>query len=218
MRRLRLTPLRLVAAVLLGSLACTGVAYAASLGTSSSKLHAWSQSLTKATCSLDSTAEDDTYVQQSKPTTTAATSTTLSIIGGAHPDYAFIRFDLTSCSLPTTGGADSATLTLVVNAHSNDTISVFPVYSTWISSTLTWNLATASGFQIGSTATTSFVPSTNNASIPLTVTADVDAAIKAGTLYGWALEDTSGTATTKLNSGNATTIALRPTLSISDEK
>ena len=216
MRRFHLTPLRLAAAVLVGALAYTGVAYAATLGVGSNKLHAWSQTLTKATCSLNSTAEDDTFVQQSKPTTTSASATTLSIIGGAHPDYAFIRFDLTSCNLPTTGGADSATLTLVVNAHSNDTISLFPVYSSWSSATLTWN--GLSGLSIGSTATTSFVPATNNATYSLTVTADVDAAIKAGTLWGWALEDTSGGATTKLDSGNATTSAQRPTLTINDEK
>jgi hypothetical protein len=215
MRRFRPTPLRLAAALALGSLACTGVAYAASLGVATGKLFASSQALTKATCNLTYTAEDDTFVQQSKPTTTAATSATLSVVGGAHPDYAFIRFDLTSCSLPTTGGADSATLTVVVSTHSNDTISVFPVYSSWSSATLTWNGVSA--LTIGSTATTTFAPSTNT-SFAIPVTADVDAAIKAGTLWGWALEDTSGTATTKLNSASAANTALRPTLGINDEK
>lgn len=218
MRRFRLTPLRLTIAVLLGGLACSGVAFAASLGVSSNKLYAWSQTLTKGTCSLNYTAAEDTYVQQSKPTTVATAAPTLTIAGGAHPDYAFIRFDLTSCNLPTTGGADSATLTIVVNAHSSDTISVFPVYSSWSSTSLTYNLATASGFQIGTTATATFVPSTNNASIPLTVTADVDSAIKAGTLWGWALEDTSGGATTKIDSRGATNTTQRPTLTINDEK
>src|SRR5581483_4887561 len=159
MHNFRVTPLRLAVAIVLGAFACSGVAGAASLGIGSGKLHAWSQTLTKASCNQTSTTEDDTYVQKSKPTTTSASATTLSIIGGAHPDYAFIRFDLTNCNLPTTGGADSATLNLVVNAHSNDTISVFPVYSSWSSSTLTWN--GVAGLTIGSTATASFVPSTN---------------------------------------------------------
>lgn len=218
MRRLRPTPLRLAAAILLGAVACTGVAYAATLGVGTKKLYAWGQTLTKSTCSLNYTAEDDTYVQQSKPTTTAGSSTTLTIVGGGHPDYAFIRFDLTSCALPATGGADSATLTVTVNAKSNDTISLFPVYSSWSGATLTWNLATATGFQIGSTATTSFVPAVNGTAYTLTVTADVDAAIKAGTLWGWALEDTSGGATTKLFAANTTTAAQRPTLSVNAEK
>lgn len=215
MRRLRLTPLRLAGAVLVGAMACTGIAYAASLGVGSGKLHAWSQTLTKASCNQTYTTEDDTFVQQSKPTTTSANTPTLSVIGGAHPDYAFIRFDLSGCSLPTTGGADSATLNVVVNAKSNDTISVFPVYTSWSSATLTWN--GVSSLTIGSTATTTFVPSANT-SFAIPVTADVDAAIKAGALWGWALEDTSGGATTKLNSANATTVANRPTLTLSDEK
>lgn len=218
MRRLRLTPLRLTAAVLLGGAACAGVASAASLGVGSNRLYAWSQALTKASCNQTYTTEDDTFVQQSKPTTTAAASATLTIAGGAHPDYAFIRFDLSGCNLPTTGGADSATLNVVVNAHSNDTISVFPVYSSWSSATLTYNLATASGFSVGTTATTTFVPATNGTTYQLPVTADVDAAIKAGTLWGWALADTSGGGTTKINSANATTVALRPTLTLDDEK
>jgi hypothetical protein len=215
MPRLRLTPLRLAAAVLIGAMACTSVAFAASLGVGSSKLHAWSQTLTRATCSIDYTAEDDTYVQQSKATTTAGSSATLSIIGGAHPDYAFIRFDLASCNLPTTGGADSATLTVVVNAHSADTISLYPVYTSWTGSSLTWNGAQL--LTIGASATTSFAPATNT-SFSIPVTADVDAAIKAGTLWGWALEDTSGTATTKIDSANNATVANRPSLSVSDEK
>lgn len=215
MRRPRLTPLRLAAAIALGSLAFTGVAYAATLGIGSSRLSAWSQTLTKASCNQTYATEDDTFVQQSKATTTAATSPTLSIIGGAHPDWALIRFDLTNCNLPTTGGADSATLTIVVNAHSNDTISVFPVYSSWSASTLTWNSAQL--LTIGTTATTTFAPSTNS-SFALTVTADVDAAIKAGTLWGWALEDKSGGATTKIDSASATNTALRPTLTLADEK
>jgi len=46
-----------------------------------------------------------------------------------------------------------------------------------------------------------------------TVTADVDAAIKAGVLWGWEIQDTSGTATTVISS----TIN-PPSLSISYEK
>jgi hypothetical protein len=215
MRRLRLTPLRLTAALVLASLACTGVAYAATLGVGTNKLHAWSQTLTKASCNQSYTSEDDTYVQQSKATTTGGTAATLSIIGGAHPAWALIRFNLASCNLPTTGGADRAALAVVVNAHSNDTISVFPVYSSWSGSTLTWNGAQL--LTIGSTATTTFAPSTNS-SFSIPVTADVDAAIKAGTLWGWALKDTSGGATTKIDSASTANTALRPTLTLADEK
>lgn len=216
MRRFRLTPLRLAAAVAVGAVACTGVAYAASLGIASSGLFAWSQTLTKATCPGPSMTEDDTFVDQGNISANNGTQPTLSINGAAnHNQYAFIRFDLSGCGIPTTGGADSATLKIVVNAHSNDTISLFPVYSSWTGAGLNWSNYTS--LSIGSTATTSFVPSTNTA-FTLTVTGDVDAAIKAGTLWGWELKDTSGTATTKIDSGNNGTATNRPTLTLSYEK
>ncbi len=217
MRRLRLTPLRLAALILVAAFASTGVAYAASLGLSTAKLHAWSQTLAKGTCSLTSTAADDTYVQQANPNSTlGGTDTNLTIGGPAGAqDYAFIRFDLSSCSLPTTGGADSALLSLTVTTKSNDTISLYPVYTAWSSSTLTWNglgLLT-----VGPTATTSFVPS-NPGLVNITVTADVDAAIKAGTLWGWELRDTSGTATSAVGSVENNAAGKRPSLAVNYEK
>ena len=136
MRRSKITLVSLAAAVFVGILASAGIAYAASLGLSSKKLHAWSQTLTKGTCNQTSAPADDTYVQQASPNSiTGGTATTLTISPTAgSQDYAFIRFDLSGCSLPTTAGADSAVLTLTVTAKSNDTISVFPVYSSWSSS------------------------------------------------------------------------------------
>lgn len=217
MRRFRLTPLRLAAAIVVAAFASTGVAYAANLGLSTAKLHVWNQTLAKGTCNLTAAAADDTYVQQANPTSTlGGTDTNLTISGAAGAqDYAFIRFDLTSCNLPTTGGADSALLSLNVTSKANDTISVYPVYSAWSSSTLTWNglgLLT-----IGSTATTTFVPSSPGA-VNITVTADVDAAIKAGTLWGWELRDTSGTATATVGSVENNSAGKRPSLAINYEK
>lgn len=214
--RLRLTPLRLAVAVLVGVVACTGVAYAASLGVSSGKLFAWSQTLTKASCDQTSTTEDDTFVQQASATKTNASATTLTISGKANQaQYAFIRFDLSGCSLPTTAGADSAALTVTVTTTAPDTISLYPVYTTWSSSTLNWN--GVSGLTIGSTATTSFVPSKKQA-YTLTVTADVDAAIKAGALYGWVLKDTSGGGAPAIASANNGTAGSRPSMTLAYEK
>lgn len=217
MRRFRPTPLRVAAAIVVAAFASTGVAYAASLGLSTAKLHVWNQTLAKGTCNLTSAAADDTYVQQANPTSTfGGTDTNLTISGAAGAqDYAFIRFDLTSCNLPTTGGADSALLSLNVTSKSNDTISVYPVYSAWSSSTLTWNglgLLT-----IGPTATTTFVPA-NPGAVNITVTADVDAAIKAGTLWGWELRDTSGTATSAVGSVENNSTGKRPSLAVNYEK
>ena len=215
--RPRRTLLRLTVVVVIAMSSSVGVAYAASLGLSSKKLYAWSQTLTKGTCNQTSATADDTYVQQAAPTSTAGGTDTNLTIGGAagSQDYAFIRFDLSGCALPTTAGADSATLTLTVTTKSNDTISVFPVYSSWSSSTLNWN--GLGGLTIGATATTTFVPSTPGA-VAIPVTADVDAAIKAGTLWGWELRDTSGTASAAVGSSENNAAGKRPSMTLNYEK
>ncbi len=217
MRRFRITPLRVAAGILLASLAFAGVGYAASVGLTSKSLHVWTQTLTKAACNQTSTTADDTYVQQASPTSTAgATATTLTIKPNAGAqDYAFIRFDLSGCSLPTTGGADDAVLTVEVTSKGNDTISVFPVTSSWSSSTLNWN--GVSGLTIGSAATGTFSGNSTGAKT-VTVTADVDTAIKAGTLWGWELRATSGNATVVLGASENGTAANRPSMTLSDEK
>ncbi len=217
MKRFRLPRLRVVVALGVAMTASISVAYAASLGLGSNKLFAWSQTLTKGTCNQTSTTADDTYVQQALPTSTAgATATTLKISPvAAAQDYAFIRFDLSGCSLPTTAGADSAVLTVNVRTAGADTISLFPVTSSWSSSTLTWN--GVSGLTIGSTATGTFSASTTGAKT-VTVTADVDNAIKAGNLWGWELRATSGTATVAIGAAQNGTAANRPSMTLSYEK
>jgi hypothetical protein len=217
MHRLTIISRRLAIAIVVATGASIGVGYAASLGLGSNQLHAWSQTLTKGTCNQTSATADDTYVQQALPTSTAGgTATTLTISPTAlAQDYAFIRFDLSGCSLPTTAGADTATLTVFVTTNGNDTISLFPVYSSWSSSTLTWN--GVSGLTIGSTATTSFSASSNG-SATVTVTADVDSAIKAGTLWGWELRATSGTAIVGIGASENASSMKRPSMTLSYEK
>jgi hypothetical protein len=217
MHRLTIISRRLAIAIVVATGASIGVGYAASLGLGSNQLHAWRQTLTKGTCNQTSATADDTYVQQALPTSTAGgTATTLTIIPTAlAQDYAFIRFDLSGCSLPTTAGADTATLTVFVTTNGNDTISLFPVYSSWSSSTLTWN--GVSGLTIGSTATTSFSASSNG-SATVTVTADVDSAIKAGTLWGWELRATSGTAIVGIGASENASSMKRPSMTLSYEK
>lgn len=217
MRHLRLTPVRLASGILLGSLSFGGVGYAASIGLGSKNLHAWTQTLTKATCNQTSSTEDDTFVNQASPNSTAgASATTLTIkpTSGSQ-DYAFIRFDLSGCSLPTTGGADSAVLSVTVTTSGSDTISVFPVTSSWSSSTLNWN--GLGGLTIGTTATGTFSSSTTGTKT-VTVTADVDNAIKAGALWGWELRATSGTATVAIGSAQNLTSGNRPSMTLGDEK
>jgi len=217
MRRFRIKPLRLAAAVAIGTVSFGGVAYAASLGLSTNKLFAWSQTLTKGTCNQTSTTADDTYVQQLAPTSTSggtATTLTISPIAAAQ-DYAFIRFNLSGCSIPTTGGADSAVLTVNVRTAGADTISLFPVTSSWSSSTLTWN--GVSGLMIGSTATGTFYAASTGTKT-VTVTADVDNAIKAGNLWGWELRATSGVASVAIGAAENATSTNRPSMTLSYEK
>lgn len=210
MRALRITPLRFAAGIALGSLSFAGVGYAASLGLSSKSLHAWTQSLTKGSCNPPTVL--DTYVSQATPNTNVGNPPPVLLVSGASgaQDYTFIRFDLSSCSLPTTAGADTATLTLTVTAAGHDKISLFPVTSSWSPTTLTWN--GLAGLSVGSTATAT-QPVNSAKSFSFTVTGDVDAAIKAGTLWGWEIQDTSGTATTVISS-----TANPPSLSINYEK
>jgi hypothetical protein len=217
MSRFPITRRRLTVAFVVGTVSSIGVGYAASLGLGSNQLHAWSQTLTKASCNQTSTTADDTYVQQALPnSTTGGTATTLTISPvAAAQDYAFIRFNLSGCSLPTTGGADSAVLTVRVTTAGADTISLFPVTSSWSSSTLNWN--GVSGLTIGSTATGTFSASTTG-NKTVTVTADVDAAIKAGTLWGWELRATSGTAIVAIGASENNTSTNRPSMTLSDEK
>lgn len=217
MRYLQSTPRRLAIATIVATGASIGVGYAASLGLGSNQLKAWSQTLTKGTCNQTSTTADDTFVQQASPNSTAggtATTLTMKPTAGSQ-DYAFIRFNLSGCSIPTTGGADSAVLSVTVTTSGNDTISVFPVTSSWSSSTLNWN--GVSSLTIGSTATGTFSSSTTG-SKTVTVTADVDAAIKAGTLWGWELKATSGSATVAIGAAENATSANRPSLTLSYEK
>lgn len=213
----RRTLLRLAVAVAVALPASAGIAYAASLGLGSKKLHAWSQNLTKGTCNQTSATVDDTYVQQANPNSTAGGTDTTLTIGGApgSQNYAFIRFDLSGCNLPTTAGADTATLTLTVTTKANDTISVFPVYSSWSSATLNWN--GLGSLTIGATPTTTFVPS-NPGAVNLPVTADVDAAIKAGTFWGWELRDTTGTATAAVGASENNAAGKRPSMTLAYEK
>jgi hypothetical protein len=211
-RRFRPTPLHLAAAILLGSLSLAGVAYAASLGLSSKRLHAWSQTVTRGSCSP---AESDAEIDASNPNTNFGNQAAETVISkNSGNSYVLIGFSPAAapCALPTTAGADSAVLTLTVTSTSKgpDTVSAYPITSAWSASTVTWNTMPT----FGSTADFSF---SGTGTGTFTVTARVDAAIKSGTFYGWMLVDTTGT-------NNATTTiaghgsSMSPSIALSYEK
>ena len=106
-------------------------------------------------------------------------------------------------------------LSVSVTTVGTDTISVFPVTSSWSSSTLTWN--GVSGLTIGSTATGTFSASSTGTKT-VTVTTDVDNAIKAGNLWGWELRATSGSASVAIGAAENGTAANRPSMTLSYEK
>jgi hypothetical protein len=212
MRRFRITPLRVAVAILLAPLSFAGVAYAASLGLSSSKLHVWSQTLTKGSCSP---AQSDAGINQNQPNKNLGNQSAQTVRSRANADaYVLIGFNPAAapCSLPTTGGADSAALTLTVTATTKgpDTISAFPITSAWNASTVTWNTQPSFGstpdFTFSGTGVHTF-----------TVTGPIDAGIKSGAFNGWMLVDTTGT-------NNATTViagkssSQAPSIALSYEK
>jgi len=220
MRRVQLTPVQRAAAglaLLALSLLGIGIANAAGMPLTSGHVWAGKTSLTKATCNESSVAT--TYVDESSANSVVGGGTTISTqTNNKNRQYAFIRFDLSGCGIPTSGGADSAILSLSVTSasRSNHTISVYPVYSGWSPGSLTWN--SAQSLTVGSTATGTFTAATG--AVTITVTADLDSAIKAGTLWGWELVDTGGPGqnTTTIASSSYPTSSYRPALALSYEK
>jgi hypothetical protein len=211
MRRFRLTPLRLAAAILIGSLSFAGVGYAASVGLSSQKLYVWTQTLTKGTCNP---TESDAEIDQANPTTNHGNQASQTVLSkNTGNSYVLVGFNVAGspCSLPTTGGADLASLTFVVTGtfKGPDTVSAYPITSAWNASTVTWNTMPT----FGSTPDFTF---SGAGTYVFTVTATVDSGIKNG-FYGWMLVDTTGTnnATTTI-AGHASTQA--PSMLLNYEK
>jgi hypothetical protein len=171
----------------------TSVAYAASLNVSSWHLWAGSQTLTKGTCTVTG-ALVDTYVDQINPAAGFGAAATLDVLPSTDSPkekWAFVKFDLSSCSLPTTGGADSATMSLrLTNAPKTSlNYDLTRVTSTW-ASTLTWNQAQALTYAGSPTAS---VASGTTAGVQLSfpVTVDIDSFIKSGSNFGWRISSTS---------------------------
>ncbi len=199
MRFLRPTPRRIAVLVAATIGIGAGAAYAASLSVGSWHLWAGSQTLTKATCTLTGTTQtNDTYVNNSSPTnmnTNFGTATTMLVRPNAtNQQWSFVSFDLSGCgTILTTGGADSATLKLTITSAPNAsrTLTVTPVLSTWLESNpggLTWT--TAQSLSYGGTTTTFATGTTNNATLSIPVTVDVDAMIKHTVVNdGWRITD-----------------------------
>ena len=229
MRRLRLTPRR-VAVLLAATVGISaGVAYAATLSVGSWHLWAGSQTLTKATCTLTGTTQTaDTYVDNSSTANMSknfGTTTTMLVRPNAtNQQWSFVSFSLAGCAptIPTTGGADTATLKLTVTSvpTGGRTLTVAPVLTTWSETGLTWT--SAQSLSYGPTTTQFSTGTTNNATISIPVTLNVDALIKnPSASFGWRITDggsqATGDTSTFATSENGTT-SHQPQLVINYEK
>ncbi len=204
--------------VLLALAASTTTAFAATLSVSSWHLWAGSQVLTKGQCTLSGTSSTtDTYVDAQNASSSFGGSTTLGVSPkSGKENWAFVRFDLSSCTIPATGGADSATLTLTITSApgSSQTVDVTTVGSSW-SGSLTWNGAQSLSY--GGSLSTFTTGRTSGVTRTVNVTADADALIRNGSAsFGWRLSQASSSSnvTTLFGSSENATAASRPQLVI----
>ena len=209
---------RLALLLVLTVAASTTTAFAATLNVSSWHLWAGSQVLTKSQCTLSGTSSTtDTYVDEQNASSSFGSSTTLPVVPkSGKQNWAFVRFDLSSCNIPATGGADWATLTMTITAApaSSRTIDVTTVGSTWNGS-LTWTGAQALSY--GSSVGSFTTGTTSGVTRSVTVTADVDALIRnSSASFGWRLAESSSSAnvTTTFGSADNATAGNRPQLVI----
>jgi hypothetical protein len=213
---------RLASLLALAVAASTTTAFAATLNVASWHLWAGSQVLTKGQCTLTGTASTtDSYVDEQSATSSFGGSTTLAVSPkSGKQNWAFIRFDLSSCNIPSTGGADSATLTVTITGApgSSRTIDVTTVGSTW-SGSLTWNAAQSLSY--GSSVGSFTTGTTSGVTRSVTVTADVDSLIRNGSAsFGWRLSDSGSAANVAMTFGSAenATAGNRPQLVINYAK
>jgi hypothetical protein len=197
-------------------------AFAATLNVGSWHVWAGSQALTKGTCTLSGTSSTtDTYVDEHLPTTAFGGGTTLSVGPKTNQrTWAFVRFNLSSCSIPSSGGADSATLNLRITTAptSTQTVDVTPVLTTWDGSS-TWSGVQALSY--GTTFATIVTGTTSNVTKSVTVTADVDALIRnGGASFGWRLSEAGSSQNVSALFGSAenATSSNQPQLVINYEK
>jgi hypothetical protein len=185
---------------------------AAAVGLVSQKISIFTKSLTRVTCT-SATVSDDTYTDQFAPTSNFGTSTSLTASAKASKvQHAWIRFDLTPCSLPSGAEVDSATLTLVPTTASGRTIGAFRVTSTWSGSTLTWNTSPQPTVSASATASTAI---STTAAKTWDVTLDAAAWVDgSATNFGWRMTDTGSSSNTGTTFSSSEAASNRPSLSI----
>jgi hypothetical protein len=201
--------------VLLGG----GVALAASLGITSSKLTTSTLvgTVPISTCTL--TASADTYADgfltnQGSNFGTQASMTVRSstVTGNAR---SFVNFALSTCAIPSVARVTAATLSLFLATapSASRTYQLLPVSASWGETTLTWSNQPGVGSLSGSVAT----GTTNNVTLSWNVLSDVQSFVSgSATDNGWRVSDSAESSLTARTGtfGTRESASNRPTLNI----
>jgi hypothetical protein len=147
------------------------------------------------TCSQESAA--DTFTDQASPSTNNGTGPELRVASRTgFAKRAFLRFDLSGCSIPPGAVVRSAELSLYMWSapSATRTYGAYRLTSAWDETTLTW--ASAQPSAVGSATDT--VTTGGAGFVRWDVTADVQAQVSApGSSHGWALRDLTETGGTQ---------------------
>ena len=192
---------------------------AASLGVATQRLtsHSAASQVPPTTCSLGPAA--DTYVAEDAGTTNYGTSTSLLVRSEALANRrAFLRFDLSSCSIPSNASIGTAALRLTLTSPPtvSRTYEVHRASAAWTEAAVTWSTQPS----VLAPATSSAVTGTTaGAIVEWSVKADVEAFVQ-GTVTneGWRISDATESESTARESGFAAreevTSSSRPVLTV----
>ena len=199
-------------------LLATGVALAATLGVSSTKLttSTGASTITPTSCTL-SAADADSYVDQVVSAANFGTLTTLDVRSSSSTaQRTFVRIDIAACPVPANALITAANLKLFLySAPANPrTYDAHRVSGSWTETGITWtNQPSVSDAAATSTAT----GSSSNVTLTWDVKADVQAYVDGTANNGWRLKDRSETGparTGQFRSAEYGTAAQRPILEI----
>ena len=218
-RRPRPTTRLMVAGALLVALLGAGVAVAATLGVSSTKLttSTAASSIAPTTCTL-SAADADSYVDQASTGSSFGTATSFEVRSqsSSRNRRAFVQFSLAACSIPANALITAASLKLFMFTAptASRTYEAHLVSAAWTETGVTWTNQPAVGTLTASTAT----GTTANVTLTWAVTADVQAFVDGTTNRGWRIKDqTESSAPTRnavFRSAEYGTASQRPVLEV----
>jgi hypothetical protein len=174
-----------------------GAGLAATLGVSSRQLtvYTYASSIAPTTCTLTA-AVADSYVDSVSSATNYGAVTNLDVRSWATGNRrAFVRFNVSTCSIPANALITSANLKLFMYSapSANRTYAVHAVSASWTEPGITW--ANQPAVAASATATTS-TGTTSNVTLGWTVTADVQAFVDGTTNNGWRIRDQTESSTT----------------------